>query len=187
MKRGRTVRHQIISSAFEWLCRASERLKEETVAEWWTWLTPGDESQQSFCPGLISLPPLRDDLTSGQTLLGGSFLGGARGRIEETFCDGAQSIGTAEREHLKDAPRGRGGTHRRDGEGRENKGARGGGEGPKESTWWSFVLHRLCLSSLYFFLYILYVFFYQQRNAWASREKAKWVHECEWNRVRNKS
>lgn len=69
----------------------------------------------------------------------------------------------------------------------ETGGKKGGGRGPKESTWWSLYFTPMFVFIVLFFIYHMYVFFYQQRNEWTNSKRAKWTHECEGNREKKKS
>lgn len=56
-----------------------------------------------------------------------------------------------------------------DGDSRRKRGRRGG-RGHKESTWWSLYFTPMFVIVCLFFIYHMYVFFYQQRNVWTNRE-----------------
>lgn len=54
----------------------------------------------------------------------------------------------------------------------------GGGRGHNESTWWN-LLHAYVFHPLPFFIYHMYVFFYQQRNVWSNRKQRERMNVME--------
>lgn len=55
----------------------------------------------------------------------------------------------------------------------------GGGRGHNESTWWN-LLHAYVFHPLpFFFIYHMYVFFYQQRNVWSNRRQSERMNVME--------